>query len=91
MLEEIQRTKQFKKDHKRLDRQGKNLERLHTVLEDLIDEKALNKSLGDHPLQGAMQGYRELHLEPDWLLVYKIEGRKLTLLRTGSHAELFGK
>jgi len=86
-----QATKQFRKDNKRVDRQGKDMDKLDAVLSDLIDEKNLDPALCDHPLQGDMSGFRELHIEPDWLLVYKKDGNKLVLVRTGSHSELFDK
>lgn len=91
MLEEIHLTRQFKKDNRKLQRQGKDFRMFDAVLDSLIEERPLDPDLDDHPLQGAMRGYRELHVEPDWLLVYQVEGRRLVLLRTGSHAELFGK
>ena len=43
----------------------------------------------DHPPRGSWKGYRELHLESDWLLIYRVEGTELHLVRTGTHADLF--
>jgi mRNA interferase YafQ len=43
----------------------------------------------DHPLTGKWKDYRDWHIRPDWLLIYQLESEKLTLVRTGSHAELF--
>jgi mRNA interferase YafQ len=43
----------------------------------------------DHPLQGGWKGYREAHIEPDWLLIYRVTGDELHLVRTGTHADLF--
>ena len=43
----------------------------------------------DHPLQGRWREYRDCHIEPDWLLIYKIEGNDLHLVRTGTHSDLF--
>ncbi len=45
----------------------------------------------DHPLRGKWHEYREIHLEPDWLLIYRVKGDELQLARTGSHADLFRK
>jgi len=56
----------------------------------LIEGKSVPEKHLDHPLIAEYNGYRELHIKPDWLLVYKIEGDTLTLARTGSHSELFG-
>jgi mRNA interferase YafQ len=43
----------------------------------------------DHPLKGNWKGYRDAHIEPDWLLIYRVAGDELHLVRTGSHADLF--
>jgi mRNA interferase YafQ len=43
----------------------------------------------DHPLKGSWKGYRDAHVEPDWLLIYRVTGDELHLVRTGSHADLF--
>lgn len=45
----------------------------------------------DHPLRGVWKGYREFHIEPDWLLIYRVKGDELHLVRTGSHADLFNE
>ncbi|OGW76510.1 MAG: hypothetical protein A3J72_03355, partial [Nitrospirae bacterium RIFCSPHIGHO2_02_FULL_40_19] len=70
-------TKQFKKDIKRLERSGnKNIEKLKTVIRTLLEGKRLDPSYRDHNLKGNFKDRRECHVEPDWLLVYKIEGEK---------------
>ena len=79
---------QFKKDHKRIAKQGKELEKLKDVIAKLVREEILEDRLKDHPLRGNYAGTRECHLESDWLLIYRITGNELHLLRTGSHAEL---
>ena len=56
----------------------------------LATEEALDPRYRDHPLQGNWRGYRECHIEPDWLLIYNVENDTLRLGRTGSHSELFG-
>jgi mRNA interferase YafQ len=57
----------------------------------LANEEILPKKYKDHFLQGNWQGYRECHVKPDLLLIYKLENDKLTLtlVRTGSHSDLF--
>jgi mRNA interferase YafQ len=45
----------------------------------------------DHALKGDRAGYRDLHIEPDWLMLYRIKDRELQLMRTGTHADLFGE
>jgi mRNA interferase YafQ len=85
-------TKQFKKDIKRIERSGnKDIEKLKTVISLLLDEDKLNPSYKDHPLKGNYKDRRELHIEPNWLLIYKItEAEKVIIFeRTGSHADLF--
>ena len=90
MINGIIRKTQFKKDFKRIIKQGKNPKDLETVLYVVIEGMPVPEKYQDHPLIAEYNGYRELHIKPDWLLVYKIEGDTLTLARTGSHSELFG-
>lgn len=85
----LSRTTQFKKDLKKAEKRGKDLRRLRAVLELLINEQPLPSSFRDHPLQGEFAGSRDLHIEPDWLLIYSIEEGHLRLERTGTHSDLF--
>lgn len=82
-------TNKFKKDLKRVLSQGKDYEKLRVVILALVNEEELDPKYHDHPLSGKWTGSRELHIEPDWLLIYRIDGDTLILERTGSHAELF--
>ncbi|EFQ66799.1 TPA: type II toxin-antitoxin system YafQ family toxin [Enterococcus faecalis S613] len=88
---EIFYTNQFKKDFKKAKKQGKNLEKLKEVIVLLQEQQTLPLKYKDHELTGNYIGTRECHIEPDWLLIYKIDGDKLilTLARIGSHSELF--
>lgn len=54
------------------------------------EQEVLKTKYKDHALQGNWKGFRELHIQPDWLLIYKINGKKLilTLVRTGSHDKI---
>jgi len=90
VINEILRKNQFKKDVKRIIKQGKNLNDLENVLSMLIEGETVPDRYKDHSLTGDYNEFRELHLKPDWLLVYKIEGKTLILVRTGPHPELFG-
>jgi mRNA interferase YafQ len=83
------RTSQFKKDVKKAEKRGKDLQKLRVVLDLLIDAKPLPDALRDHALQGEFKGSRDLHIEPDWLLIYTLEKDHLRLERTGTHADLF--
>ncbi len=80
---------QFKKDIKTAQKRRKNLEKLKLILEILQDGKPLPSKNKDHALLGKRINYRECHIEPDWLLIYQIEGNLIKLARTGSHSDLF--
>ena len=80
---------QFKKDVKRLKKQHKDFEKLKTIIQLLVEGEKLPPKTRDHQLKGTLKDCRECHIEPDWLLIYRIEGFELCLVRTGSHADLF--
>ena len=88
-MKSIRRTTQFKKDVKRIQRRGKNLEKLKRVVLLLVEGKPLPAALRDHELTGNWKGIRDLHIEPDWLLLYDTEPDEIVLIRTGSHSDLF--
>lgn len=83
--------KSFKKDFAKALKRGCNPELFEEVLELLVHEEPLPQKYRDHSLVGNYCGYRECHIQPDWLLIYKIDGGKLllTLARTGTHSDLF--
>jgi mRNA interferase YafQ len=83
------RSSRFKRDVKLLEKRGKDLSKLRRALLMLINEEQLAASYRDHPLQGEWKGFRDLHIEPDWLLLYRVKDSELQLARTGSHADLF--
>lgn len=89
---ELKFTAKFKKDYKRIKRQGKDISRLESTLEALVHGEALPEAMRDHSLGGTYRGHRECHIELDWLLIYRIdeEGLVLVATRAGSHSELFG-
>ena len=86
-------TGQFKKDYKRAVKRGCRPEKLEEVITLLCEEKPLPEKLRDHQLQNSRKykGMRECHIEPDWLLIYRIEAERLILelIRTGTHSDLF--
>lgn len=84
-------TSQFKKDLKRVKKRGKDLTLLKDVLQTLREEETLEEKFRDHALTGNYSGFRECHIQPDWLLVYMISRDELILTasRTGSHSDLF--
>ncbi len=79
----------FKKDIKRLQRRGTNMDKLKVVIDKLLNNQKLENKYKDHALIGNWKGYRDCHIEPDWLLIYKITENYLYLVRTGSHSDLF--
>lgn len=81
---------QYKRDHKMILKRGWNVGSLKTVLDVLLNEVKLDRKYHDHELSGNYVGYRECHIESDWLLIYKIADGQLKLQRTGSHSDLFG-
>jgi len=81
---------QYKRDHKTILKRGWNIEKLKSVLDVLLNEGKLDRSYRDHELSGNYVGYRECHIESDWLLIYKIADGQLKLQRImGSHSDLF--
>lgn len=84
-------TTQFKKDYKLAVKKHMNMQLLYSVIESLANRKPLPEKLRDHSLTGSWSGYRECHIHPDWLLIYRVDGDVLvlTLARTGSHSDLF--
>ena len=81
----------FKKDLKIAKKRGLNLELLKTVVNTLASGQKLDRQYRDHDLTGEYAGFRECHMQPDWLLVYRIEQEELELFlfRTGTHSDLF--
>ena len=90
MLDIVYTTK-MKRDVKRMQKRGKDMSKLTAVLDILTSESPMPEKYSDHPLKGEMQGYRECHIEPDWLLIYQIVQDTLILLAagTGTHSDLF--
>lgn len=88
---EIQITTRFKKDYKLAQKRGCDLNLLQDVITLLANGEQLPENYKDHPLSGIYAGFRECHVQPDWLLVYKITESALilTLYRTGTHSDLF--
>lgn len=90
MLEVVQNA-QYRRDLRRCVKRGCNLDLLTAAVNTLRIPAALPVQNRDHSLTGNWAGYKECHLAPDWLLVYKVVGNELRLARTGTHADLFGK
>ena len=84
----IRRSSRFRKDYKKAKKQHKNIDLLEDVITKLANGKPLPPEYNDHPLRGSLGEFRELHLEPDWLLIYQVTAQELLLARVGSHSEL---
>lgn len=93
MKRDIVWTTRFKKDYKPAMKRGLNMELLDNIIRALSQGEVLPEKNKDHELTGAWVGHRECHIQPDWLLIYRMEDDVLvlTLSRTGSHSDLFGK
>ena len=85
----IRYTTQFKKDYKRIKKQNKDIRKIKHVIENLASGVILDSRFRDHGLTGGLKEFRNCHIEPDWILIYKLTHDTLILLRTGSHSELF--
>jgi len=86
---EILRTSQFKRDAEKAKRRGKDTDHLKKLIVLLAQGRTLPAKYKDHQLKGIYKDCRECHVEPDWLLIYRIEANVLQLVRTGSHSDLF--
>ena len=87
----LKTTTKFKKDYKKMKKQGKDMSLLESAIDDLLNEKVLDEKYQDHPLVGNYLGFRECHILPDWLLIYAVDNNQLILTasRTGSYSDLF--
>jgi mRNA interferase YafQ len=85
----VAQTKQFKKDVKRMRKRGKDLGKIKVVIDLLLAREPLPPKNRDHKLGGNWIGRRDCHIEPDWILIYKLTEDELLLERTGTHSDLF--
>lgn len=85
----IRQSTRFRRDVKRLKRQGSDLAKLQSGIRQLVAQTPLADAYRDHALIGNWKGFRECHIQPNWLLIYRVEENELQLARTGSHADLF--
>lgn len=80
---------QFKRDVKMAKKRGKDMDKLKDLMNLLINNQPLDYHYRDHQLTGNWKGFRDAHIEPDWLLIYKIDENELRFERTGTHSDLF--
>ena len=88
-MKHIFQTSQFKRDFKRIKKRGKDLSKLKGVVSTIAKSELLEERHRDHALCGKWTGSRDCHIEPDWILIYRVDGESLFLERTGSHSDLF--
>jgi mRNA interferase YafQ len=88
-MREIVLTAQFKRDVKLAEKRHKDMSKLRQVFFLLAREEMLPIRYRDHPLGGEWKHHRDLHIEPDWVLIYKISGDSVFMVRTGPHADIF--
>ena len=88
-MRNIFQTSQFKKDFKKIRSRRKDIEKLKSVVKGILAGEHLEERHHDHPLSGQWTGSRDCHIEPDWVLIYRMDGDSLYLERTGSHSDLF--
>lgn len=89
MILTVHYSNKFKKDLKRLQNSSEGIEQLNPILKLLKISERLPEKYRDIKLRGKYAHHRECHIKPNFLLIYKIEGEKLILVRIGSHSELF--
>ena len=86
----LRTTSQFKRDARRIQRRGKDLAKLRSVVERISRNEPLDPRHRPHRWAGGMAGAWECHIEPDWLLVWKQTDDAAILVRTGTHSDIFG-
>ena len=87
---DLRTTTAFERDLRRLVKQGKDLDKLEAIVELLQAGSTLPTRHRPHQLKGAWAGHWDCHIEPDWILLYRVTPETLVLVRTGSHTALFG-
>lgn len=87
----VEYTVQFKRDFKQAEKRRKDLFKLRKVMEILVHREQIPERHRDHPLKGDWVGSRDIHIEPDWLLIYTIleDGNLIRFERMGTHSDLF--
>ncbi len=89
-MRRLKTAKRFERDLKRVRKRGKQIDKLWSVVDRLLNDEPLEARLREHTLSGQWQSFRECHIEPDWLLIWRETEESLILVRTGSHSDLFG-
>jgi len=88
-MKQFFQTTQFLKDLRRMQKRGKDLEKLKGIVRKLVNDVPLDSRHRDHPLSGEWKPCRDCHIESDWVLIYTKTNEYLRLERTGTHSDLF--
>jgi mRNA interferase YafQ len=80
---------QFRRDVKLAEKRGKDMAKLREIILLLVEGTPLPPRYKDHPLVGNWKDCRDCHIDPDWLLIYRVDGNAVYLVRTGTHSDLF--
>lgn len=88
-MRRVRQHARFRSDLKRQRRRGKDIEDLIAVVELLAEEGGIPDGFRPHRFSGEWKGVWECHIEPDWLLIYQVTADEVTLIRTGTHRDLF--
>ena len=89
-MRRLRTTKRFERDLKRVRKRGKQLNKLWSVVDRLLRKEPLEARHRAHSLSGEWQSFRECHIEPDWLLIWREAEDQVILVRRGTHSDLFG-
>lgn len=89
MLREVVLSNRFIKDFKLMKKRGKSNSKIYHIINLLEKGGDLPMKYRDHKLIGSYEGSRDLHIEPDWILIYRFENDKIIFERTGTHSDLF--
>lgn len=88
---EVVWSSRFKRDVEKAKRSGRDMAKLTAIMTAIAERRRLEPAREDHALRGEWKGYRDCHVEGDWVLIYKVEGGKASFARTGTHSEVFGR
>ena len=88
-MRQLKYTTKFKKDLKLQKKRGKTPDIITHIMEEICKNGDAPKEYNPHNLSGNWKGYRECHIEPDWLQIYKVEEDSVIFQRTGTHSDLF--
>lgn len=80
----------FRTDFLRQQKRGKYFSKLDAIVATLVETGRLDANKRPHRLHGRWIGFLECHIESDWLLIYEVTDEEVLLVRTGTHADLFG-